>query len=77
VWKVSSREGERVSCPCSRFFSMRALSSVGRAPDLHSGGQEFDPPSVHQECRSKLFEKRIRSKEKKWKRESPYVVRQA
>ncbi len=26
----------------------RALSSVGRAPDLHSGGQEFDSPSVHQ-----------------------------
>ena len=27
---------------------MGALSSVGRAPDLHSGGQEFDSPSVHQ-----------------------------
>ena len=26
----------------------RALSSAGRAPDLHSGGQEFDSPSVHQ-----------------------------
>lgn len=26
---------------------LRALSSVGRAPDLHSGGQEFDSPSVH------------------------------
>ena len=53
---------------------MRALSSVGRAPDLHSGGQEFDPPSVHHECRRKrffhkkeflFFDKRIRSKKKK------------
>ena len=26
----------------------RALSSAGRAPDLHSGGQEFDSPSHHQ-----------------------------
>ena len=24
------------------------LSSAGRAPDLHSGGQEFDPPRLHQ-----------------------------
>ena len=23
------------------------LSSAGRAPDLHSGGQEFDPPRLH------------------------------
>ena len=23
------------------------LSSAGRAPDLHSGGQGFDPPSLH------------------------------
>ena len=22
-------------------------SSAGRAPDLHSGGQEFDPPRLH------------------------------
>jgi hypothetical protein len=26
----------------------RGLSSAGRAPDLHSGGQEFDPPRLHQ-----------------------------
>jgi hypothetical protein len=25
----------------------RALSSAGRAPDLHSGGQRFDPVRVH------------------------------
>ena len=30
------------------------LSSAGRAPDLHSGGQEFDPPRLHQAfCRAK------------------------
>ena len=30
------------------------LSSAGRAPDLHSGGQEFDPPRLHQVfCRVK------------------------
>ena len=27
---------------------MWGLSSAGRAPDLHSGGQEFDPPRLHQ-----------------------------
>ena len=27
--------------------SARGLSSAGRAPDLHSGGQEFDPPRLH------------------------------
>ena len=26
---------------------MWGLSSAGRAPDLHSGGQEFDPPRLH------------------------------
>jgi len=40
------------SCKDELFWAMyglpfRALSSVGRAPDLHSGGQEFDSPSVH------------------------------
>ena len=25
----------------------KGLSSAGRAPDLHSGGQEFDPPRLH------------------------------
>ena len=24
-------------------------SSAGRAPALHAGGQEFDPPHLHQE----------------------------
>ena len=30
------------------LFLLRGLSSAGRAPDLHSGGQEFDPPRLHQ-----------------------------
>jgi hypothetical protein len=25
----------------------RVLSSAGRAPDLHSGGQRFDPVRIH------------------------------
>ena len=25
----------------------RGLSSAGRAPALHAGGQEFDPPRLH------------------------------
>ena len=27
---------------------MGVLSSAGRAPDLHSGGQRFDPARLHQ-----------------------------
>ena len=36
----------------------RGLSSAGRAPDLHSGGQEFDPPRLHHRpfCAAKLTE---------------------
>jgi len=30
------------------FEHLWGLSSAGRAPDLHSGGQEFDPPRLHQ-----------------------------
>ena len=26
---------------------LRGCSSVGRAPALHAGGQEFDPPHLH------------------------------
>ncbi len=26
---------------------LRGLSSAGRAPDLHSGGQRFDPARLH------------------------------
>ena len=26
----------------------RGVSSAGRAPALHAGGQEFDPPTLHQ-----------------------------
>ena len=28
---------------------MWGISSAGRAPDLHSGGQRFDPAILHQE----------------------------
>ena len=28
---------------------IRGYSSAGRAPALHAGGQEFDPPHLHQE----------------------------
>jgi hypothetical protein len=31
-----------------KAFTSWGLSSAGRAPDLHSGGQEFDPPRLHQ-----------------------------
>ena len=27
---------------------IRGCSSVGRAPDLHSGGRRFDPDQLHQ-----------------------------
>lgn len=27
---------------------MRGISSAGRAPALHAGGQEFEPPHLHQ-----------------------------
>ena len=29
-------------------FLTRGCSSVGRAPDLHSGGRRFDPDQLHQ-----------------------------
>ena len=31
----------------ARGCAVWGLSSAGRAPDLHSGGQEFDPPRLH------------------------------
>ena len=30
-----------------RAFDRRGRSSAGRAPALHAGGQEFDPPRLH------------------------------
>ena len=30
---------------------IRGCSSAGRAPALHAGGQEFDPPHLHQRVR--------------------------
>ena len=37
-------------------FKLRGCSSVGRAPDLHSGGRRFDPDQLHQ-----LVEKHLRA----------------
>ena len=31
-----------------RGCGLRGCSSVGRAPDLHSGGRRFDPDQLHQ-----------------------------
>ena len=48
---ISSRqkvEHGRASVSC---HPDRGLSSAGRAPDLHSGGQEFDPPRLHHQVR--------------------------
>ena len=30
------------------WLAERGRSSAGRAPALHAGGQEFDPPRLHQ-----------------------------
>ena len=38
------REDERIRCP----VNTRGCSSAGRAPALQAGGQEFDPPHLHQ-----------------------------
>ena len=38
-------------------------SSAGRAPALHAGGQEFDPPQLHQMVvRKNIFAKGLQSK---------------
>ncbi len=37
---------ETVGIKCTKG-NMRACSSAGRAPDLHSGGHRFDPVQVH------------------------------
>ena len=42
----------------------RGCSSAGRAPALHAGGQEFDPPHLHQ--RVKVDEEDREKAETKW-----------
>ena len=48
-WRFALSEGQRIDPECkargnpSKFW---ACSSAGRAPDLHSGGQRFDPAQV-------------------------------
>ena len=55
-WTVLSAEGHcasamaRMACIMRRKCPYyRGLSSAGRAPDLHSGGQRFDPVRLHQD----------------------------
>ena len=36
-----------------RLRPVWGCSSAGRAPALHAGGQEFDPPHLHQRRRGK------------------------
>ena len=57
-WRVLSGEGHcitamaRMACisaPEVSLYLYRGLSSAGRAPDLHSGGQRFDPVRLHQD----------------------------
>ena len=45
VWQISF-DGNRM-----KF--LWGCSSAGRAPALHAGGQEFDPPHLHQGLRKK------------------------
>ena len=39
--------------------SVRGCSSVGRAPDLHSGGRRFDPDQLHQVVQKQVAEKSV------------------
>ena len=47
-------------------ISMWGLSSAGRAPDLHSGGQEFDPPRLHQLTFAESEQRPGRSRKRQW-----------
>ncbi len=47
VLKTAERQ-RSVSSNLISSAIIRALSSAGRAPALQAGGQEFDPPRVHQ-----------------------------
>ena len=49
-WHRVTLPGHCFAMPCRALPFCGAkwgLSSAGRAPDLHSGGQGFDPPSLH------------------------------
>ena len=41
--------------PTYHNINTRGISSAGRAPDLHSGGQRFDPAILHQNLRHLAF----------------------
>ena len=46
-YQTAALEFRSLRQPLDRF-PIWACSSAGRAPDLHSGGQRFDPAQVHQ-----------------------------
>ena len=47
--------GRTFESSSAHHFS-RGIRSAGRAPDLHSGGQRFDPAILHQFWHFKLFQ---------------------
>ena len=46
VWDLHNQTGTKTEPKPLRNWG---CSSAGRAPALHAGGQEFDPPHLHQE----------------------------
>ncbi|CAN0512251.1 unnamed protein product, partial [Laminaria digitata] len=50
-WSSGSRQAVGHMTSGSKAWG---LSSAGRAPDLHSGGQEFDPPRLHHLCLARI-----------------------
>ena len=49
-YKIGEPDGPRKKSGPGRQSEtqIRGCSSVGRAPDLHSGGRRFDPDQLHQ-----------------------------
>ena len=67
VLNARQRRCPRAKCEVGRASPLcdiqeRGLSSAGRAPDLHSGGQEFDPPRLHHVLRRTQFAKTLRGR---------------
>ena len=50
-------------------------SSAGRAPALQAGGQEFEPPYLHQNIKERCY-KNIVNKGKKLKYDRKTIIRQ-
>ena len=47
-YQQSERATNILLLASNHLTSNRGCSSAGRAPALHAGGQEFDPPHLHQ-----------------------------